>query len=217
MEPTSDRSHHTLVYTPNSQVLMPQQLLQGSQRQDSGDDGAGPYPPDPIDAYPPIPPEYKMGTEILGEGGYKTVIACVNKDFCWIVSKSKSKYDGADKHLITEAKLMGKIKHPNILEIIVAGSDSGRFVMIAPRMECDLSVRSKQMAQDGTLTNSGVIKWGMHILGGLKFLHGTHYIVHRDIKPCNLLITGHDHHVKIADLGLSEHGYCCTSNVGTPG
>ena len=205
MEPASDERHRTLVYTQDSQVRMPRQLVKCSQRQDSGDDEAGP-------AYPPIPPEYAMVPDpILGRGGYKIVYPCVDKNACCMVSINVC----ADQHLITEAKTMKMFDHPKILPVIVAGWHGGRFVIVAPLMKGDLHDKALSMAQHGRLNNFVVFGWVRDIARGLEYMHKKK-IVHRDIKPSNILWHGDDgQDVKIADLGLSKRGPC-TENVGTP-
>ena len=39
-------------------------------------------------------------------------------------------------------------------------------------------------------------------LKGLQYLHEEMKLIHRDIKPCNILLAG-DGHVKIGDFGIS--------------
>lgn len=42
----------------------------------------------------------------------------------------------------------------------------------------------------------------VQLIEGLEYLHG-HWVVHKDIKPGNLLLTS-DNTVKIADFGVAE-------------
>ncbi len=47
------------------------------------------------------------------------------------------------------------------------------------------------------------LKYFRDIISGLNYLHNNAQIVHRDIKPVNLLIDANDQ-LKIADFGVSE-------------
>jgi len=186
---------------------MPRQLVECSQRQDSGDDEAGP-------AYPPIPHKYAIVLhKKLGQGGYKIVYPCADKNACCMVSINVS----ADQHLIAEAQMMSELNHPNILRLIVAGSHGShgdRFVIIAPLMKGDLHDKALSMAQHGELNHIVLLHWVGDIASGLDYMHEKK-IVHRDIKPSNILWDGDGQDVKIADFGLSKRGPC-TENVGTP-
>ena len=184
---------------------MPRQLVECSQRQDSGDDEAGP-------AYPPIPPEYAMVPhQILGKGGYKIVYLCAHPNACCMVSKNVWE----DKHLIAEAEIMRMCNHPKILPVIVAGWHGGRFVIIAPLMKGDLHDKGRSMAENGDLNSRLLLRWVRDIASGLLYMHHECGIVHRDIKPSNILWDGDGQDVKIADFGLSKRGPC-TEDVGTP-
>jgi len=46
-------------------------------------------------------------------------------------------------------------------------------------------------------------KIAFHVLQGLKYLHNERHVVHRDIKPCNILVKRNGR-VKIADLGVAR-------------
>jgi len=179
---------------------MPRQLVEC-------DDEAGP-------AYPPIPHKYAIVLhKKLGQGGYKIVYPCADKNACCMVSINVS----ADQHLIAEAQMMSELNHPNILRLIVAGSHGShgdRFVIIAPLMKGDLHDKALSMAQHGELNHIVLLHWVGDIASGLDYMHEKK-IVHRDIKPSNILWDGDGQDVKIADFGLSKRGPC-TENVGTP-
>jgi serine/threonine protein kinase len=66
-------------------------------------------------------------------------------------------------------------------------------------MEADLSriIRSSQ-----TLTDSHLQYFMIQILSGLAYMHASH-VIHRDLKPKNLLINGNCI-IKIADFGLAK-------------
>ncbi|CAJ0955914.1 unnamed protein product [Ranitomeya imitator] len=63
----------------------------------------------------------------------------------------------------------------------------------------------------GTLNIDHVRFYTAEIVCGLQFLHG-HNIVHRDIKPDNIMLDA-DGHIRIIDLGLAQDGVTSSNNI----
>jgi len=104
-------------------------------------------------------------------------------------------------------------KHPNVVDLLtVAVSDSGVFLAM-PLVGKDLAaILDDPKAQ--RLSEPQVKTWLRQLLRALNFCH-EHYLIHRDVKPSNLLISN-DGVLKLADFGLSRHiydGQRCTLNV----
>ena len=47
-------------------------------------------------------------------------------------------------------------------------------------------------------------KFALGILSGLKYLHSNTRVIHRDLKPGNILCFGNDPIAKISDFGLAR-------------
>ena len=105
---------------------------------------------------------------------------------------------------------MGKLRHPNIVTAHDAGEiDNVHFLA----MECvdgtDLDFIGRMHS---TLSIGNVCELGRQIARGLEHGH-KNGIVHRDVKPSNLILTrgaaDAERHVKILDFGLA----CLQANV----
>jgi serine/threonine protein kinase len=72
----------------------------------------------------------------------------------------------------------------------------------------------------GKLPEAEVRYWLQQVIQGVDYLHGTCRIMHRDLKPGNLLIdedsTTGRLELRICDFGLSTRSFRSTHNCGTP-
>ena len=98
-----------------------------------------------------------------------------------------------------EAALMTRINHPNVVRVLSAGRDRGRFYFVAEFVE------GKSLSE---LLEAGRLPalLAAHILReATKGLDAAHQagIFHRDIKPANLLVSD-EGDVKLADFGMAS-------------
>lgn len=89
--------------------------------------------------------------------------------------------------------------HPNVLPIIDADVYDGQIVIASEY--ADGGSLADRVKQQGRPTKEEVIRLGIGILNGLEFLH-ERKIIHRDIKPQNILIQGNT--PRLADFGISR-------------
>jgi len=98
-----------------------------------------------------------------------------------------------------EALSASSLSHPNIVEVYDVGEDSGQYYIVMEYVEGKhLKALIKKR---GTLTVSEVIDIMIQITEGLAQAHDS-YIIHRDIKPQNILILENGL-VKITDFGVA--------------
>src|SRR5882672_2588950 len=107
--------------------------------------------------------------------------------------------ENAKKRLIKEAQAAAKLDHPNICAIYdVNEADSVTFIVMQ-YVEGE-TLAAKQRKKKLTLTTA--LDVARQTAAGLAEAHA-HGIVHRDIKPQNIMITSRDQ-VKILDFGLCK-------------
>jgi len=98
-----------------------------------------------------------------------------------------------------EAQAIAKMRHPNIVDVYDFGEYEGTPYMIVEYVAGG-SLASK-MAQ-GRLDQETALKYLRGIGAGLDYAHA-HGVVHRDVKPANVLLTADDQPV-LADFGLAK-------------
>ena len=97
-----------------------------------------------------------------------------------------------------EVKAASALTHPNICAVHDVGEANGRLFFV---MELVDGVTLGAHAGGRALEPSAVIAIGTQIADALDAAHA-HGIVHRDIKPGNILITSRGH-IKVADFGVA--------------
>ena len=98
-----------------------------------------------------------------------------------------------------EALSASSLSHSNIVEVYDVGEDNGQYYIVMEYIEgCQLKQLLKKR---GRLTLSEVIDIMLQITDGLSVAHDA-YIIHRDIKPQNIMILDSGL-VKITDFGIA--------------
>jgi serine/threonine-protein kinase len=111
----------------------------------------------------------------------------------------------AESRFLQEARAAAQIDDPNIVDILDASEFSdGRFYILMPFIEgCSLDVLCERA---GPLSLEVAAEILLQICGGLDAAH-RHGIVHRDIKPQNILVgprQQRQHFVTIVDFGIAK-------------
>eukprot|EP01129_Flabellula_baltica_P007123 TRINITY_DN2737_c0_g1_i2.p1 TRINITY_DN2737_c0_g1~~TRINITY_DN2737_c0_g1_i2.p1 ORF type:complete len:437 (-),score=100.28 TRINITY_DN2737_c0_g1_i2:69-1379(-) len=99
-----------------------------------------------------------------------------------------------------EVSIMVHLRHPNILLLLGACYDPGELMIVTELMEMDLG---ELIHGDREISLGTKIKISKDIANGLTWLHLSNPpIIHRDIKPNNILID-ENMRAKLCDFGLS--------------
>jgi serine/threonine-protein kinase len=104
------------------------------------------------------------------------------------------------KRFIREIELMASLEHPHIMYIIAAARKEDRLLyFVMPRAEGDLRAR----LADGPLDLATTERVVTQLASALDFAHARG-VVHRDVKPANILF-GTGDHVYLSDFGVAKH------------
>lgn len=103
------------------------------------------------------------------------------------------------QRFLREIHVAAGLAHPAIVPLYDSGEFGGRLFYVMPYVEGE-SLRAR-LDRDTMLSVAQALDWTIEVAEGLAFLHA-HGIVHRDVKPGNLLIEGD--HLVIADFGLAK-------------
>lgn len=146
--------------------------------------------------------------EFLGEGQFATVYKAKdteNKDRIVAVKKIKlgnriEAKDGINRTALREIKLLQELHHENIIGLLDAFGQKSNISLVFDFMETDLEVIIKDTSI--VLTQSHIKAYMIMTLQGLEYLHAQ-WVLHRDLKPNNLLIDSVGV-LKIGDFGLAK-------------
>lgn len=98
-----------------------------------------------------------------------------------------------------EAKAASALNHPNIVTIYHIGHEEGMDYIV---MEFIAGRTLDRVVPRGGMKTADVLKYGIQIADALARAH-TAGIIHRDMKPGNIMIT-EDDQIKLLDFGLAK-------------
>lgn len=142
----------------------------------------------------------------IGEGTYGIVYRARDTKSDEIVALKKvrmdNEKDGIPISSLREITLLLRLRHPNIVELkeVVVGSHLESLFLVMSYCEQDLASLLENMQTPFSEAQVKCIV--IQLLRGLEYLHHS-FIIHRDLKVSNLLMTDKGC-VKIADFGLAR-------------
>lgn len=98
-----------------------------------------------------------------------------------------------------EAKAVGRLSHPNIVNVYDVGKDHGTIYIAMEYLE---GRPLEEVMQSQRLDMATIVNIGKKVAVALDYAHQKG-IVHRDIKPSNLMVTD-DWQVKLTDFGIAH-------------
>jgi serine/threonine protein kinase len=153
---------------------------------------------------------YEIG-ERLGSGGMSNVHRATDRILERTVAvKILAEHLSDDERFVArfrrEALAVAKLIHPNIVQVYDTGVDQGRHYIVMEYVEGRSGAQLLQ--SQGSLDAETAAEIGIQACAGLDYAH-RRGIIHRDVKPGNLMIVGGpvgggEMTVKLTDFGIAR-------------
>ncbi|GAA4186120.1 hypothetical protein GCM10022252_17590 [Streptosporangium oxazolinicum] len=165
--------------------------------------------------------------DIIGKGGMAVVYLAIDPRLnrrvaLKILNPLLGEDDRFRQRFVLESRTVASIDHPNIIPIYEADTADDGTLYIAMRYVDGPDLR-KLFYDRGPMPVSQVSRIFAQVAAALDTAHA-HDLVHRDVKPANILIAGHTEgdHAYLTDFGITKHrtsisGLTQTNQfIGTP-
>lgn len=143
--------------------------------------------------------------EKLGEGTYATVFKGKNRQTGELVALKEIHLDseeGTPSTAIREISLMKMLKHENIVLLHDVIHTEKKLMLVFEYMDKDLKRYMDSRSERGNLDYVTIKSFMYQLLKGVAFCH-ENGVLHRDLKPQNLLVNTKGQ-LKLADFGLAR-------------
>ena len=139
----------------------------------------------------------------LGQGGMATVYLALDLKHHRKVAIKVLREDLAasmgSARFLREIEIAAQLQHPNILPLLDSGDANGFLYYVMPFVTGQ-SLRER-IAREGELPVHEAVRLISEVVDALTHAH-EHGVVHRDIKPDNVMISGR--HALVADFGVAK-------------
>ena len=143
--------------------------------------------------------------EKLGEGSYGVVYRATDtRDKSTValkILKIDNLEDGVPSTLLREISILKTLNHINIIGLKDVCTSSLPIFLAFEYMDSDLRTLLNHIRRP--LKESIIKSYAFQLIAGINFIH-SHRIIHRDIKPDNLLLSKSGL-LKICDFGMSRY------------
>ena len=147
---------------------------------------------------------YQLERE-LGQGGMGTVYLAKDSGLNRYVALKILRSDLGDdpsfsRKFLEEVEITASLAHPNIIRVFTLGEQEGRLYLVMEHL--DEPSLENRMDKQTKVSEREVLEIGIGIASALQFAHEETGLIHRDIKPGNILF-GRGNIPKLADFGLA--------------
>lgn len=141
----------------------------------------------------------------IGEGTYGVVFRAKDRTNGNIVALKRIRLDTEEEGVpctaIREISLLKELRHENIVKLLDVVHSERKLTLVFEFLEMDLKAFMDE--QSGNMEAGTVQHFMRDLLKGIDFCHQRN-VLHRDLKPQNLLVSRTDKILKLADFGLGR-------------
>lgn len=141
----------------------------------------------------------------LGEGTYGVVFKSRDKRTGEIVAMKCIHLEDEDEGLpatsIREISILKELDHPNIVKLKEVINSDGELTLVFEFCSCDL--RNFMDGRNKPLHPMVIKSYAYQIIAGVCYCH-CHRVIHRDLKPQNLLLDEEAKIIRLCDFGLAR-------------
>jgi formylglycine-generating enzyme required for sulfatase activity/serine/threonine protein kinase len=143
--------------------------------------------------------------QVLGQGGFGIVFRAFDEVLHRVVavkvlSPQLAATSPARKRFLREARSSAQVRHENVVQVYEVGEQPLPYIVMEFIPGETLQQRLDRI---GPIEPAEVVRIGRQIAEGLAAAHATD-LIHRDIKPGNVLLEAGAQRVKITDFGLAR-------------
>ena len=210
---TSGEYNRSHVDSPNSSILIPRRPISSADELDI-DDAHGLKPSDFIvDFLKPSQNKESLGRlgtieirQFIGQGAHGIVLKGHQEELNRLVAVKVmaphlASVVAARKRFAREARATAAIVHPNVMPILQVDSSGQLPFLVMPYVDCE-SLQDR-LDREGTLPLPNVLRISLQVARGLAAAHAQG-LVHRDVKPANILLERGVERVMLTDFGLAR-------------
>ena len=143
---------------------------------------------------------------LIGRGGFGVVYRALDRRLDRPVAVKALRHDLFPtpellQRFNREARAVAKLRHPNILPVYAVGEGEGIAYMVMPFVEGE-SLES-YLKREGKLSTADAVRITSESAEALEAAHN-HGLVHRDVKPANIMLEGDGRRALLMDFGIAK-------------
>lgn len=144
--------------------------------------------------------------EMLGEGGFAVVFAVFDRKLSRRIAVKVLRPEltasrASKQRFVREAESVARLNHPHIMPIFFVGEGGGLVWFGMPMVEGE--TLEARLRREGSLPEQEAARIGAEIADALAEAHAAG-LIHRDIKPLNVMLHGPRGRVLVADFGIAK-------------
>lgn len=149
--------------------------------------------------------QYEL-VDVLGQGGMSVVFKGKHKMTdqevaLKILPPELAAHSQVKSRFLEEAKALAALDHPNIVHLYNFGQENGYFVLAMQFVQGRTWERI--ILENKRQEWKAAVKIACDVLRALEYAHGRG-VIHRDMKPSNVLVRAHDAMATVMDFGIAK-------------